>query len=71
MSSLPILLLATALLSSSATSDHRIESPRLARLAESHRSGDKAALAAFWREIEGKAPLVEPIAGDTGNVLGG
>ncbi|HEX6902504.1 MAG TPA: alpha/beta hydrolase-fold protein [Thermoanaerobaculia bacterium] len=46
-----------------------LESPRLARLAESHRSGDAAALADFWREIAGKAPLVESIAGDPEHVL--
>lgn len=45
------------------------ESPRLARLAESLRSGDADALTRFWREIAGKAPLVERIGGDAGHLL--
>lgn len=49
MSSLPTLLLAAALLSSNPASNQQIESPRLARLAESLRSGDMTALATFWR----------------------
>lgn len=58
---LPLLLL----LASAPAADVRIESPRLARLAQ----GDKAALSAFWQEIEGKAPLVEPIPGESEHVL--
>jgi Putative esterase len=44
--------------------DDRPDSPRLAVLAETIRGGDTAAMARFWGEIEGKAPLIEPIAGD-------
>ncbi|MFP5286285.1 MAG: alpha/beta hydrolase [Thermoanaerobaculia bacterium] len=61
MSCLPTLLLVSATLLPT-----QIESPRLARLAESH---DETALTAFWREIEGKAPLVEPIPGTSEHVL--
>lgn len=57
MSYLPAFLLALAALLPS-----QIESPRLARLTE----GD---IEAFWREMEGKAPLVESIPGDDRHVL--
>jgi enterochelin esterase-like enzyme len=39
-------------------------SPRLASLAHELQAGDRQALAAFWKEMQGKVPLVEPIAGD-------
>jgi uncharacterized protein DUF3327 len=44
--------------------DDRPDSPRIAALAEAIRGGDTAASGRFWREMEGKAPLVEPIPGD-------
>jgi enterochelin esterase family protein len=39
-------------------------SPRLAALAHELEKGNREALAAFWKEMQGKAPLVEPIPGD-------
>ena len=44
------------------------ESPRIAALARAIKGGDAAAMDAFWREIEGKAPLIESIAGDATHV---
>jgi enterochelin esterase-like enzyme len=41
-----------------------IDSPRLAILARSLEAGDPMALAAFWRECDGRTPLVEVIPGD-------
>jgi enterochelin esterase family protein len=40
------------------------DSPRLTRLVHDLHSGDRQALGAFWREMEGKAPLVETSAAD-------
>ncbi len=39
-------------------------SPRLASLAHELEAGNRQALPAFWTEMQGKAPLVEPVAGD-------
>ena len=44
------------------------DSPRIAALGAAVKGGDPAALARFWREIEGKTPLVEPIEGDAKHV---
>lgn len=41
-----------------------IKSPRLRRLAADLSAGRRDALAAFWREIQGQAPLKEAIPGD-------
>jgi enterochelin esterase family protein len=43
---------------------HGEPSPRLATLAHELEAGNREALAAFWQEMKGKAPLVEPISGD-------
>jgi enterochelin esterase-like enzyme len=43
---------------------HGDSSPRLATLAHELAAGNRDALAAFWQEMKGKAPLVEPIDGD-------
>ena len=40
------------------------DSPRLAALANAIKAGDQAALDGFWEEIQGRGPLVEPVAGD-------
>jgi enterochelin esterase family protein len=40
------------------------DSLRLTRLAGALKAGEKDALADFWKEVQGKAPLVEPIPGD-------
>jgi enterochelin esterase family protein len=40
-------------------------SPRLASLAHELQAGDRQAFGAFWKEMQGKVPLVEPIAGDS------
>ncbi len=45
--------------------DETFKSPRLAALAKDQKSGNKTALEQFWKEMQDKAPLVEPIAGDT------
>lgn len=45
-------------------------SPRLIQLKEAVGRGDTNAEAGFWNEVKGNgAPLVEPIVGDTSNVL--
>jgi hypothetical protein len=44
------------------------DSPRIVALAAAIGRGDAAALGRFWREVDGKAPLVEPIDGDAGRV---
>src|SRR5687767_14083391 len=41
-----------------------IESPSLRALAKDVAGGNAAAEAAFWTAMQGKAPLVEAIAGD-------
>jgi enterochelin esterase family protein len=41
-----------------------VESPRLAALARELNTGNLQALKAFWDEVQGKAPLVEPIGSD-------
>jgi enterochelin esterase family protein len=42
------------------------DSPRLAGLARDVTAGKKDALAGFWRDVQGKAPLVEPVPDDAG-----
>jgi enterochelin esterase-like enzyme len=41
-----------------------VDSPRLAALAGELKNGRRAALDEFWKDVAGKAPLVEPMAGD-------
>ena len=41
------------------------ESPRIAALGEAIRNGDRTALGRFWKEVDGKTPIIEPIDGDT------
>ncbi|HYV23740.1 MAG TPA: alpha/beta hydrolase-fold protein [Pyrinomonadaceae bacterium] len=41
-----------------------LESPRLIALARKVKAGNRAALRQFWEEVQGKAPLVEPVPGD-------
>jgi enterochelin esterase family protein len=45
-------------------SDDRFDSPRLAALAKELKGGNRAAVDRFWDDVQGRAPLVEPIAGD-------
>jgi enterochelin esterase-like enzyme len=45
-------------------SEESLDSPRLAVLAKELKVGNKAALEQFWQEMQGKAPLVEAIAGE-------
>jgi hypothetical protein len=45
-------------LDDSAGADDRPDSPRIVALAEAIGRGDAAALGRFWREVDGKAPLV-------------
>src|SRR5688500_18656125 len=40
-------------------------SPRLAALTKELQAGNSQAVAAFWKEVHDRAPLVEPIAADT------
>jgi enterochelin esterase family protein len=47
-----------------APADEGIDSPRLAALAKDLAAGRPTALAKFWEDLRGKAPLVEPVAGD-------
>src|SRR5262245_58150038 len=75
MKTLAILPTAIALFVAWALAAHRLttaranepegdRSPRLAGLAHERQAGNRQALAAFWKEMQGKAPLVEPLAGD-------
>jgi enterochelin esterase-like enzyme len=41
-----------------------LDSPRLAALAKDIRAGKQDALTAFWEEMKGKAPLIEPVSGN-------
>jgi len=46
-----------------AESEENLDSPRLAALAKELKGGNRIAIDQFWKEVQGKAPLVEPIAG--------
>jgi enterochelin esterase-like enzyme len=48
--------------------EERFDSPRLAALAKEIRGANSAAMPEFWQEVAGKAPLVEPVAGDARSV---
>ncbi len=52
----------------SAAASDAPDSPRIAALAAAVKAGDSAATARFWHEMDGRAPLVEPIAGDAKHV---
>ena len=43
---------------------NRPDSPRLSALARNVKAGNRAAVKLFWEEVQGKAPLVEPVPGD-------
>jgi enterochelin esterase-like enzyme len=49
--------------------DPPFDSPQLGALAKEWNAGNKMALDAFWKNIEGKAPLIEDIDGDKEKVL--
>src|SRR5687767_12586846 len=42
----------------------RLDSPRLVALDRKVKAGDRAAIKQFWEEVQGKAPLIEPLPGD-------
>ena len=42
----------------------RLDSPRLVALARKVKAGNRAAIKQFWEEVQGKTPLIEPVAGD-------
>src|ERR1044072_3440415 len=42
----------------------QLDSPRLMALDRKVKAGDRTALKLFWEEVQGKAPLVEPLPGD-------
>lgn len=44
--------------------EENLDSPRLAALAKDIRAGKQDALTAFWEEMKGKAPLIEPVSGN-------
>ncbi len=44
------------------------ESPRIAALHKESKAGNRTVLESFWREMKGKAPLMEPITGDDGHL---
>jgi len=46
------------------TTEEKFDSPRLGVLAKEIKTGNRAALEAFWQELKDKAPLVEPVVGD-------
>src|SRR5688572_27943309 len=60
-----------ATICSAATAGQReeIHSPRLAELSRDLNAGNRNAIIEFWKEIEGKAPLVEPLAAETSHRL--
>ena len=43
---------------------NRPDSPSLSALARNVKAGNRAAVKLFWEEVQGKAPLVEPVPGD-------
>lgn len=45
-------------------SDENLDSPTLAALAKQLKAGNRIAIDQFWKQVQGKAPLVEPITGD-------
>src|SRR5687768_18215103 len=57
-----VLTLATCHLAAAGGSEPN--SPRIAALARELQSGTPGALTDFWKELHGKAPLVESIGGD-------
>src|SRR6266545_2550248 len=57
-------LAACNLTAASANEQKGDDSPRLIGLARELRAGSRQALATFWKELEGKAPLVESIGED-------
>src|SRR4051812_5113346 len=44
--------------------EQNFDSPRLTALAKHIRAGNPSATQEFWREMAGKTPLVETVAGD-------
>jgi enterochelin esterase family protein len=42
----------------------RLDSPRLMALERKVKAGNRAAIKQFWEEVQGKAPLIEPVPGD-------
>jgi len=57
-------LAASDAIAANASSSNGYSSPRLARLAHELQTGDRQALDAFWKTMNGNAPLVESIDGD-------
>jgi enterochelin esterase family protein len=53
----------------SSTESSSFDSPRLATLAKGWNAGDKTALDAFWKSVQGKTPLVEDIDADKDKVF--
>ncbi|MBL8189027.1 MAG: DUF3327 domain-containing protein [Acidobacteria bacterium] len=56
-----------SMMTTTSAQEESFDSPRIAALAKELKSGNNAALPAFWEEVKGKAPLVEPVAGDAKN----
>ena len=50
-----------------APTEVKYDSPRLMTLAKELKSGKKSATEEFWKAMDGKAPLIEPIADDKEN----
>ena len=68
ISSIVLLIVSAEILQGAIAQEEGFESPRIAALAKEIKSGNAAALPSFWEEMKGKAPLVEPIAGDNKNL---
>ncbi|MEP7339103.1 MAG: alpha/beta hydrolase-fold protein [Acidobacteriota bacterium] len=69
ISGIVLLIVSAGILQGTVTAQEESpDSPRIAALAKEIKSGNAAALPSFWEEVKGKAPLVEPIAGDDKNL---
>lgn len=63
-----LLAISICLLYEASAQEETFDSPRIAALAKDLKSGNPAALTAFWEDLKGKAPLVEPVNGDEQNL---
>jgi enterochelin esterase family protein len=48
--------------------EEKLQSPRLVAVAKELKGGDKTAAKRFWEDMQDKAPLIEPIKGDSAHL---